>query len=95
MPPPQDFTVDNGCRLSGIDICNYMENFAKKFLVGKVKFQMETEVLNIERDENGKWKITNKDLRHGSSTVSIFSRIILATGVRRLIFHLLNFSFVH
>ena len=81
MPPPQDSNIDNGDRLSGMDICNYMENFTKKFLDGKAKFLMETEVLNIERDEKGKWKITAEDLRHGSSRVLIFSRIILATGV--------------
>lgn len=82
MPPPQDSNIDNGERLSGMDICNYMENFTKKFLDGKAKFLMETEVLNIKRDEKGKWKITAEDLRHGSSRVLIFSRIILATGVR-------------
>ena len=85
MPPPENSSIDNGARLSGRDICNYMENFAKTFLIGKAKFRMETEVLNIERDEKGKWKITVEDLRHGSYSILVFSRIILSTGVRRLI----------
>jgi len=92
MPPPQNLTIDNGRRISGIDLRDYMENFTEKFLIGKAKFQMKTEVLNIERDEKGKWKITIKDLRHGSSRVLIFSRIILSTGVRCLTFDVLDCS---
>ncbi|KAF8801867.1 FAD/NAD(P)-binding domain-containing protein [Phlegmacium glaucopus] len=80
MPPPQDSTIDNGHRLSGIDLCDYMENFAENFLIGTAKFKMETEVLNIERDEKGKWKITIEDLLDGSFSILTFSRIILATG---------------
>ena len=85
MAPPEDSTSDNDGRLSGRDMCNYMEKFAETFLTGKAKFQMETEVLNIERDEKGKWKVTIEDFRQGSSSILIFSRIILATGVRRSI----------
>ena len=89
MPPPQNRTIDNGDRLSGFDVCSYMENFTKNFLKDKAKFQMETEVLNIERDEKGKWRITIEDLRSGSHSVLIFSRIILSTGVRYLTFEVL------
>ena len=92
MAPLENSTIDNGRRLSGCDICNYMENFSSTFLNGKARFQMETEVLNIERDEKGKWKVTIEDLRHGSSGVLMFSRIILATGVRRLVLDVLVFT---
>lgn len=92
MPPPEDATIDNGGRLSGIDLCNYMENYTKAFLMGKAKFQMESEVLNIVRNKKGKWRITIEDLRLGSSSVLTFSRIILSTGVRSVTFNFLDFA---
>ncbi|KAF8802218.1 FAD/NAD(P)-binding domain-containing protein [Phlegmacium glaucopus] len=76
MPPPE-----NGSdRLSGFDLCNYMEKFSKDFLVGKAKFHFETEVLNIERDGSGKWNIAVEDIPTKSLKTLTFSRIILATG---------------
>ena len=80
MPPPENAATGDG-RLRGLDICNYMEKFTDKFLVGKAKFQFETEVLNIERDENGNWNVAVEDLATRSSRILTFSRIILATGV--------------
>ena len=80
MPPP----ANGGERLSGADLCTYMEKFAKTFLHGKAKFHFETEVLNIERDGNGKWNITVEDLPTKTLKTLAFTRIILATGVSRL-----------
>ena len=80
MPPPENAATGDG-RLRGLDICNYMEKFTDKFLVGKAKFHFETEVLNIERDENGNWNVAVEDLATRSSRILTFSRIILATGV--------------
>ena len=79
MPPPA-----NGERLSGFDLCNYMEKFADKFLVGRAKFHFQTEVLDIERDGHGKWNVAVEDLPTKSLRTLTFSRIILATGVSRI-----------
>jgi L-2-hydroxyglutarate oxidase LhgO len=79
MPPPENGSE----RLTGLDICKYMEKFTDKFLTGKAKFHFETEVLNIDRDENGKWNVTVEDLPTKSFRTLTFSRIILATGVSR------------
>ena len=82
MPIPENAAA-TGSHLPGLDLCNYMEKFAEKFLVGKVKFHFETEVLDIERDANGKWNVEVKDLPTKSLSTLTFSRVILATGVSR------------
>ncbi|KAF8802217.1 FAD/NAD(P)-binding domain-containing protein [Phlegmacium glaucopus] len=79
MPPP-DSAAERGDRLSGLEMCNYMERFTEEFLIGKAKFHLETEVLNIERDGNGKWNVAVEDLPTKSLRTLTFSRIILATG---------------
>ena len=80
MPPPQDAAAGDG-RLTGLDICNYMEKFTEIFLTGKAKFHFETEVLNVERDADRKWNVAVEDLPTKSLRTLAFSRIILATGV--------------
>ena len=79
MPAPEN--ADG--RLRGLDICNYMEKFTEKFLIGKAKFHFETEILDIERDGNGNWNVAVEDLVTKSLRTLTFSRIILATGVSR------------
>ncbi|KAF8149495.1 hypothetical protein B0H34DRAFT_667702 [Crassisporium funariophilum] len=79
MPQPE-MSPESGDRLSGLNICDYMETFAERFLIGKAKLKYDTEVLNIDRDAKGVWKIAVKDPRTNSSSVMTFSRIILATG---------------
>ncbi|KAF8148269.1 hypothetical protein B0H34DRAFT_737616 [Crassisporium funariophilum] len=79
MPPP-DKSDENGGRLSGLDMCNYMEKFAATFLTGKAKFQMETEVDNITRTQSGEWEVTVTSVDSGAPTKLTFSRIVLATG---------------
>ncbi|KAF8962754.1 hypothetical protein BDZ97DRAFT_2020666 [Flammula alnicola] len=66
MPPPEGSAGDH--RLTGVDMCSY------------AKFEMETEVLDIERNDSGQWQIQVEDKRSKSSKVLAFSRIILATG---------------
>ena len=82
MPLPESAVTGDG-RLRGLDICNYMEKFTDKFLIGKAKFHFETEVLNIERDGDGNWNVAVEDLLTKSLRTLTFSRIILATGVSR------------
>jgi hypothetical protein len=89
MLPPENSATGDG-RLRGLDICNYMEKFTDKFLIDKAKFHFETEVLNIERDEDGNWNVAVEDLTSKSLRTLTFSRIILATGVSRT-----NFENIH
>ena len=80
MPPPAD-AAKSGGRLSGLDMCNYMETFAQNFLKGNIRF--ETEVLDIRRHhETSFWCVTVED-KHSGRDVIKFARIVLCTGVRR------------
>lgn len=76
-----DNSVKTGGRLSGEDVQQYMEDFAERYLKGKIRF--ETEVLNIRRGDHGRgWKVLVRDGRAGGTEkVSYYSRIILCTGV--------------
>ena len=78
MPPPED-SAKTGGRLSGEDLCNYMEAFAEKFLKDKIKFEIE--VVNIRRSPSGSWNVEIKDKHKGTTTVFEYSRIVLCTGV--------------
>jgi hypothetical protein len=78
MPPPGD-SAKTGGRLSGKDVCNYMETFAETFLKDKIKF--EVEVLNIRRSPSGSWNVDIKDKYEGTISVLEYSRIVLCTGV--------------
>jgi dimethylaniline monooxygenase (N-oxide forming) len=80
MRAPDD-SIKTGGRLSGDDVRQYLEDFAERFLKGKIRF--ETEVLNVRRRDHGRgWKLLVRDRRTGGSEkVSYFSRIILCTGV--------------
>ena len=80
MRAPED-SIKTGGRLSGNDVRQYLEDFAERFLKGKIRF--ETEVLNIRRRDHGRgWKVLVRDRRTGGTEkVSYYSRIILCTGV--------------
>lgn len=80
MRAPEN-SVKTGGRLSGEDVRQYMEDFAERYLKGKIRF--ETEVLNVRRGDHGRgWKVIVRDGRAGSTEkVSYYSRIILCTGV--------------
>jgi L-2-hydroxyglutarate oxidase LhgO len=80
MPPPKTAS-EYGSRLSGMDMCEYVEKFSQQFLEGKAKFEMNTEVLGIERDIGGQWKVRVQRHSDSSSNTLTFSRIILASGV--------------
>ncbi|XP_006457665.1 hypothetical protein AGABI2DRAFT_213163 [Agaricus bisporus var. bisporus H97] len=69
-----------GSHISGLDMCNYMEEYYDRFLKGKVKFSFNTEVLDISRDGSGRWLVRVEDLQDGNQDTLKFSRIILATG---------------
>jgi len=80
MPAPADAAATGG-RLSGVDMCNYMESFADKFLKGKLRY--ETEVLNVSRDgATSTWLVKVKILKTGTLETLKYSRIVLCTGVR-------------
>ncbi|KAF5315243.1 hypothetical protein D9619_007506 [Psilocybe cf. subviscida] len=85
MPPPDNASKTGG-RLSGLDMCNYFEQFSATLLKGKAKFLMQTEVLNISRTAPSKWRITVRDATTPGAEDKApereltFSRIILASG---------------
>ncbi|KAJ7134814.1 FAD/NAD-P-binding domain-containing protein [Mycena epipterygia] len=75
IPPP----ADAGGRLTGHDLCMYMQAFSDKFL--KDVFRFDTEVINIRRDEaTSVWFITVEDKRNASREILEFSRVVLCTG---------------
>lgn len=77
MPPPVD-ERETGGRLSGEDMCNYLESFSDKYLQGKFRFN--TEVVNIKR-EASQWLVKVQHRRTGQEKTLNYSRIILCTGV--------------
>ncbi|KAF9035558.1 hypothetical protein BJ165DRAFT_1533546 [Panaeolus papilionaceus] len=79
MPPP-DKANENAGRLSGMDLCNYMERFSDTFLKGKAKFVLKTSVLNIHRDAPGQWRVRTRNLVDDQAGELNFSKIVLATG---------------
>ncbi|KAF9034318.1 hypothetical protein BJ165DRAFT_1512908 [Panaeolus papilionaceus] len=79
MPPPEN-AAESGGRLSGMDMCRYMERFYEMFLKEKAKFIFKTNVLNIHRDEPGKWKVKVQDRESQKERVMQFAKIVLATG---------------
>ncbi|KAG5639502.1 hypothetical protein H0H81_000647 [Sphagnurus paluster] len=58
--PPPSKAAETGGRLTGEDMCVYMENFACTFLEGKIRFS--TLVKGIRRAPSGGWLVTVKDL---------------------------------
>lgn len=80
MPPPAQASQLGG-RLSGEDMCGYMESFADRFLKGKVQF--ETEVLGITRNAQGTWEVSVERKQSGAREVLQFARVVLCTGVSR------------
>ena len=79
MRPPEGHTKTGG-RLSGYDVRQYMEDFAERFLKGRIRF--ETEVLNIRKsDDHGQgWSIHVRGTK--GAQVLNYPRIVLCTGVR-------------
>ena len=78
MPFPQ-FSTN---RLSGEDMCAYMEKFADTFLRGKIRF--ETEILKTRCAKDFGWEIEVQDLRTKDKEILTYARIVLCTGVRRI-----------
>lgn len=83
MPMPKPNNARNtGGRLTGEDMCLYMESFAEKFLKGNITFGVEIE--NISRDIGGKvWLVKTRNLKDGSVVERQYDKIVLCTGVSR------------
>jgi len=82
MVPSQGATEDR--HLTGADLCNYMEKYYDTFLKTKVNFIFNTEVLEISREQDGKWFVQTEDTQTHTTNILKFCRIIIATGVSHL-----------
>ncbi|KAF8529707.1 FAD/NAD-P-binding domain-containing protein [Hysterangium stoloniferum] len=79
LPMPRPLNADNsGGRLSGQDLCEYMETFADKFLKGRFRFQ--TEVEDVKREGASNWVITARNKETGVRELLRFRRIVMCTG---------------
>ncbi|KAG6918033.1 hypothetical protein DXG01_016885 [Tephrocybe rancida] len=77
MAPPLK-AAETGGRLTGDDMCAYMETFADTFLAGKIRFR--TEIISVQRSSTGAWQVTVQDTQNAAKEVLIFSHIVLCTG---------------
>ncbi|KAJ7243926.1 hypothetical protein B0H12DRAFT_1130109 [Mycena haematopus] len=78
MSAPPDSAATGG-RLTGQDMQQYMQEFANKFLLGKIIF--DTEILEIRRDDGGRtWIISIQNRITNASAVLRFAKIVLCTG---------------
>ncbi|KAI5122659.1 hypothetical protein M0805_007920 [Coniferiporia weirii] len=80
MPPPKSAETTGG-RLTGDAMQQYMENFAERFLQGRIRYQVE--ILNISRNTNGNgnWTVLIKDMvKEGTEEQLVFDKIVLCTG---------------
>ncbi|KAJ7211312.1 FAD/NAD-P-binding domain-containing protein [Mycena pura] len=78
MSAPPDSAATGG-RLTGQDMQKYMQEFADKFLQGKITF--DTEILQIRRDDGGcPWTIAIRNRITNASTTLRFSKVVLCTG---------------
>ncbi|KAF9466370.1 hypothetical protein BDZ94DRAFT_1281005 [Collybia nuda] len=81
MPTPSKASKTGG-RLSGEDMCIYMERFADTYLQGKIKYQ--TEVTKIYRSDSGVWLVETEDASDNAEepvrNVLRFFKIVLCTG---------------
>lgn len=84
MPAPEDSETTGG-RLTGTVLCQYLESFACKFLEGRAKFRLRTEVQDVKRVDSplsAPWHITVRNLDSQVIETLTFARLVLATGVR-------------
>lgn len=85
MPQPQN-AEETGGRLSGDDMRKYMENFAQRFLKGRIRYNME--VLRVNRHASGKksdgWTLEVLDKETESTFQLDYDRVVLCTGVGRI-----------
>ncbi|KAI0302909.1 FAD/NAD-P-binding domain-containing protein [Multifurca ochricompacta] len=78
MREPEGHTKTGG-RLSGEDVRQYMDDFAKTFLAGNIRF--ETNILNIRRGGGGTgWAVLVHDLKTSTEKTLYYSRIVVCTG---------------
>jgi dimethylaniline monooxygenase (N-oxide forming) len=86
MPQPSN-SEETGGRLSGEDMRKYMENFADRFLKGRIRYNMD--VLRISRHAPSKdnktakgWTIEVMDRKTESQFQLDYDKVVLCAGVR-------------
>jgi dimethylaniline monooxygenase (N-oxide forming) len=71
MRPPRG-SSEYGSRLSGMDLCRYMEGFSQRFFDGQTKLHMKTSI-GIKWDKGGQWKC----LQSLSDVIFGYSNVLL------------------
>ncbi|TFK19523.1 FAD/NAD(P)-binding domain-containing protein [Coprinopsis marcescibilis] len=84
MKPVNHDMREKDHRLTGEHLCQYMEEYSQRFLVGKVKFMFHSEVKKLWRDGDGRWLAAVQDTVDGSSQELSFARVIVASGGNHL-----------
>ncbi|KAF9559738.1 FAD/NAD(P)-binding domain-containing protein [Agrocybe pediades] len=79
MPLPPDFDKTGG-HITGLQMCEYMETFYSKLLKDKVKFAFEEEIVSVERNATGRWRVEVTGVQTQHKATYEFSRVIVATG---------------
>ncbi|KIK69190.1 hypothetical protein GYMLUDRAFT_67862 [Collybiopsis luxurians FD-317 M1] len=79
MPPPDNPSTG---RLTGRDMCAYMEHFANKFLTDKVRYNTEVKKVYRPSGEKKGWLVDVHSLQGGSELTETlhFARLVLCTG---------------
>ncbi|GJJ09057.1 hypothetical protein Clacol_003279 [Clathrus columnatus] len=79
LPMPAPVNSDKtGGRLTGPDMCNYLESFTDTYLKGLVRYK--TEVLKIKRDFPTGWLVEVENMDTGEGETLKYSKIVLCTG---------------
>ncbi|TFK38930.1 hypothetical protein BDQ12DRAFT_735153 [Crucibulum laeve] len=79
MPVPAR-AEETGGRLSGYDMCSYMETFARTHVEDKIKIRFQTEILNLQRRGDGIWVVAIKNLISETNEELLYSRVVVCTG---------------
>lgn len=80
---PADAKTTGG-RLTGEAMQSYFESFEQRFLRNLIRYRVE--VLDISRNQKGKWTVKIRDTEKGEEESLQYDKIVLCTGVSLFIF---------
>jgi len=63
----------------------YVEDYVAHFkLLEKAKFHFEVDVVAVEKQSNGKWKVTTQSVNGGAATSEIFDAVAVCSGAHQI-----------